>query len=90
MRSVSLHTDEEERTPAVALVGVFTIVHIFSNSCTVSCAIYSLTLAGAQEILPAGPQQAGESRHAGRDLSLQQWTNSGADLQQVVCTDVSV
>lgn len=51
---------------------------------------HPLTLAGAEEILPAGPQQAGESRHAGGDLPLQQGTNSGADLQQVVCTDVSV
>lgn len=49
-----------------------------------------LTLAGAEEILPASPQQAGESRHAGRDLPLQQRTNSGADLQQVVWTDVPV
>ena len=52
--------------------------------------MYPLTLAGAEEILPAGPQQAGESRHAGRDLPLQQRTNSGADLQQVVWTDVPV
>lgn len=52
--------------------------------------MYPLTLAGAEEILPAGPQQAGESRHAGRDLPLQQWTNSGADLQQVVWTYVPV
>lgn len=50
--------------------------------------VYTLTLAGAEEILPAGPQQAAESRHAGRDLPLQQRTNSGADLQQVVWTDM--
>lgn len=55
-----------------------------------TCVVHSLTLAGAEEILPASPQQAGESRHAGRDLPLQQGTNSGADLQQVVWTDVAV
>lgn len=48
-----------------------------------------LTLVGAEQILPASPQQAGESGHAGRDLPLQQRTNSGADLQQVVGADVS-
>lgn len=52
--------------------------------------LHLLTLAGAEEILPAGPEQAGESGHAGRDLPLQQRTNSGADLQQVVCADVPV
>lgn len=49
-----------------------------------------LTLGGAEEILPAGPQKAGKSRNAGRDLPLQQWTNYGADLQQVVWSDVPV
>lgn len=49
-----------------------------------------LTLGGAQEILSASPKKAGESGHAGRNLSLQQRTNSGADLQQVVCADVPV
>lgn len=52
--------------------------------------MYALTLAGAEEILPAGPQQAGESRHAGGDLGLQERTHSGADLQQVFGTDVPV
>lgn len=52
--------------------------------------IHLLTLAGAEQILPASPQKADESRHAGRDLPLQQRTNSGADLQQVVWTDVPV
>ena len=60
------------------------------NEVATSCATYPLTLCGAEEILPAGPQQARESRHAGGDLPLQQRTNSGADLQQVVCTDMSV
>lgn len=55
-----------------------------------SCIVHPLTVAGAQEVLPAGPQQAGESRHAGGDLPLQQRTNSGANLQQVVWSDVSV
>lgn len=47
-----------------------------------------LTLVGAEQVLPASPQQAGESGHAGRDLPLQQRTDSGADLQQVVGADV--
>lgn len=51
---------------------------------------FGLTLAGAEQILPAGPQQAGESRHAGWDLLLQHRTYPAADLQQVICSDVSV
>lgn len=49
-----------------------------------------LTFGGTQKMLPAGPQQAGETRRAGGDLLLQERTDSGADLQQVVCTDVAV
>lgn len=51
---------------------------------------FQLTFGGAQEILPAGPQQADESGGAGGDLLLQERTNPGADLQQVVCADVPV
>lgn len=51
---------------------------------------FRLTFGGAQEILPASPQQAGESGRAGGDLFLQERTNPGADLQQVVCADVPV
>lgn len=51
---------------------------------------FRLTFGGAQEILPASTQQAGESGRAGGDLFLQERTNPGADLQQVVCADVPV
>lgn len=51
---------------------------------------FGLTFGGAQEMLAAGPQQAAESGCAGGDLLLQERTNSGADLQQVVCADVPV
>lgn len=49
-----------------------------------------LTFGSAQEMLSAGPQQAAESGSTGWDLLLQERTNSGADLQQVVCADVPV
>jgi len=57
--------------------------------CVCVC-VCALTLAGAQQVLPAGPQQAGESGDAGGDLRLQQGTDPGAHLQQVVWTDVAV
>lgn len=70
--------------------GVFWVGVLSYMSYVTHNILYLLTLGGAEEVLPAGPEQAGEPGHAGGDLPLQQRTHSGADLQQVVCADVPV
>lgn len=60
------------------------------HMCMFGYAHDELTLGGAEKILSASSEKAGEPRHTGRDLPLQQRTNSGADLQQVVWSDVPV